>query len=109
MQLARAALIVAWCFAWTSRADDGPKEIWAARCKSCHGPDGRAKTKIGIKEGIEDMTTAKWQAEFSNEEIVKIVTHGSEKKGSKMKAFEEKLSAAEIRSLVRYIRAMEGS
>jgi cytochrome c553 len=96
------------CAAGVARADDSAEDIWAAKCKGCHGADGKAKTKIGIKEKIDDLTTAEWQAELSDQAILQVITSGSDKKGSKMKAFKDKLTSAEIASLVPYIRAMKG-
>jgi cytochrome c553 len=108
MRILGMAVVAGLCVAGMARADDSAEDVWAAKCKGCHGPDGKAKTKIGAKEKIEDMTTAKWQAEFSDEAIIKIITDGSDKKGSKMKPFKEKLTAGEIQSLLPYIRAMKG-
>ena len=101
-------VVAGLCIAGWAKADDSAEDVWAAKCKGCHGPDGKAKTKIGLKEKIDDMTTAKWQGEFSDADIKKIITDGSDKKGSKMKPFKEKLTAGEIDSLIPYIRAMKG-
>jgi cytochrome c6 len=89
--------------AWADTAE----EIWTSKCKSCHGADGKAQTKEGRKDKIPDMTTPKWQAEMSDAEVRKIISDGSEKKGSKMKAFKDKLSAEEIDSLVTYCRQLK--
>ena len=107
MRMLGLAVIAGLCIAGMARADDSAEDVWAAKCKGCHGADGKAKTKIGAKEKIDDMTTAKWQAEFSDEAIIKIITDGSDKKNSKMKPFKEKLTAGEIQSLLPYIRALK--
>jgi mono/diheme cytochrome c family protein len=101
-----AALLV--CFAVPALADDSAEDVWMARCKGCHGADGKAHTKIGQKEKIDDFTSAKWQAEMSDKDIKDVITNGSKKEHSKMKAFKDKLTPGEIDSLIPYIRAMKG-
>jgi mono/diheme cytochrome c family protein len=85
---------------------DTAEEIWKAKCKACHGEDGRARTKTGQKEKIPDFTTPKWQAHLGDEEIRQTITDGSPE-NEKMKPFKDKLSAEEIDSLVKYIRAFK--
>ena len=85
---------------------DTPEEIWKAKCKACHGEDGKAHTKTGQKEKIPDFTTPKWQAHISDEEIRKTITEGSSE-NEKMKPFKDKLSAEEIDSMVKHIRAFK--
>jgi cytochrome c6 len=89
----------------TAFADDAPQDIWKARCKGCHGEDGKAKTKVGEKEKIPDFTTAEWQGHHTDAQILKNIADGSEE-NPKMKAFKDKLTAGEIDSLVKYIRGM---
>ena len=86
---------------------DEPADVWKAKCKGCHGEDGKAKTKVGEKEKIPDFTTEKWQAEMADGDIKKVIADGSDA-NSKMKPFKEKLSAQEIDALVKYIRGMKG-
>jgi len=85
---------------------DTPEEIWKAKCKACHGEDGRAQTKTGQKEKIPDFSTAKWQAKIPDEEIRHTIAEGSDE-NDKMKPFKDKLSAEEIDSLVKYIRSFK--
>jgi mono/diheme cytochrome c family protein len=102
------AVIIAGLCGFCAWADDSAADVWTARCKGCHGPDGKAHTKIGEKVKIEDMTSPKWQAETSDAEIKKIISDGSPKKGSKMKPFKEKLTPGELDSLIPYIRQLKG-
>src|SRR5262249_7837304 len=85
---------------------DGAADIWKAKCKGCHGEDGAAKTKVGEKEKIADMSKAEWQAKHTDEQIKAVITDGS-KNNSKMKPFKEKLSDEEIQSMVSYIRGLK--
>jgi mono/diheme cytochrome c family protein len=106
MKMRWLACVMSLAFAGSAWADTA-EEIWTSKCKSCHGADGKAQTKEGKKDKVPDMTTAKWQAEMGDADVRKIISDGSDKKGSKMKAFKEKLSPEEIDSLVAYIRAMK--
>ena len=51
----RFALLLSLSLATTASAENAT-ELWAAKCKSCHGSDGRAQTPTGKKESIVDMT-----------------------------------------------------
>src|SRR4051812_15788662 len=86
-------------FASAAMADDAPAEIWKAKCKGCHGDNGNADTKMGHKEKIPDFTTAEFQKHMSDADIRTVIADGSDK-NTKMKAFKEKLSPAEIDGLV---------
>lgn len=102
MKPLRAALLLSLCLGPVAGADTIP-EIWKAKCKSCHGEDGKADTKTGKKEKIEDMTTAAWQKEWTDEKQRKMINDGS-KDNKKMKPFKDKLSADEIDGLIKYVR-----
>ena len=93
------------CLSWTTAAlaDEAP-DIWAAKCKVCHGEDGRARTKVGAKEKIPDFTSPKWQSRHSDNFIKKTILNGSED-NPKMKPFKNKLTEQEIDSLVLHIRS----
>ncbi|MGA9525060.1 MAG: c-type cytochrome [Myxococcaceae bacterium] len=80
-------------------------EVWTAKCKSCHGESGKADTAQGKKHKIEDMSTADWQAGHTDGEIKKAITDGVA--DTKMKAYGDKLSAAEIDGLVKHVRALK--
>jgi mono/diheme cytochrome c family protein len=81
-------------------------DLWKAKCKGCHGEDGKAKTKMGQKEKIDDFTNADWQKRHSDADIKRVIRDGSEK-NQKMKAFGEKLTDQEIDALVKYIRTLK--
>lgn len=80
------------------------EEVYRAKCKSCHGDDGKGKTKHGIKHKAPDMSSAEWQKKHDDAEILDAITNGSKEPGSKMKAYKDKLSAEEIEALVGYVR-----
>ena len=78
------------------------REVYERRCAACHGTDGKGKTKRGRKLKAEDFSKRRWQEETTDEEIIKVVTNGIQKK--KMPAFRDKLSEKEIQALVPYLR-----
>jgi cytochrome c553 len=81
-------------------------EIFKAKCSSCHGEDGKAKTKMGAKEKIPDFTTDKFQAGLTDDKLKDAITNGVP--DTKMKAFNGKLTAEEIASLVKLVRGFKG-
>lgn len=98
--LAAAALLLAS----PAFAEDAA-EIWKTKCASCHGITGDAKTKNGEKFKVDDVTDPAWQARHSDEKIENAIAKG--KSGTKMKAYEDKLSPAEIKALVAHIRSLK--
>lgn len=77
--------------------------IYAKRCASCHGKDGRAKTFKAKFNSARNLTDPKWQGDVSDERIVNSITNGR----GKMPSFEKKLSEAQIDSLVSYVRGLK--
>ena len=90
--------------AWNVAAADA-KENWDKLCAKCHGEDGKGQTKMGQKLGIKDMTDAKVQGEFKDEDASKAIKEGLKDKDGKtqMKAAEG-LSDDEIKALVKHVR-----
>lgn len=85
-------------------APRGPSEIWSARCKVCHGMDGRGRTKKGRELKAPDFTSPRWQTHATDEGIVKAISEGIPE--HKMPAFKDKLTPEEIRALVPYLRKL---
>jgi mono/diheme cytochrome c family protein len=101
----RFALVLTLSLAANAYAEEAA-DVWKAKCKSCHGEDGKAKTKMGEKEKIPDMTQAGWQKGHSDEQIRTAIAEGS-KTNNKMKPFKDKLTGEQIDALVKYIRTMK--
>jgi cytochrome c553 len=105
----RMAWLVAACALGSSavaRADE-VRELWLAKCKSCHGEDGKGDTKMGRKHKAPDFTNVGWHQRHTDEQLRKVIAEGSPE-NSKMKAYKDKLSAAEIDALVQYVRRLGG-
>lgn len=81
---------------------------WENNCTSCHGADGRGDTKMGKKLKIKDLTDAKVQASFKDEDAVKAVKSGIRDANGKttMKAIEG-LTDEEINALVAHVRSLK--
>lgn len=102
----RYALVLALSLAASAQAEDAAA-VWSAKCQSCHGADGKAKTRMGQKESIVDMSLPAWQQAEKDADIRRVIADGSSS-NSKMKAFKDKLTPAQIDALVGYIRTFKG-
>jgi cytochrome c6 len=89
------------------RAADA-KTNWANNCAQCHGPDGKAGTKMGKMLNAKDLTDPKIQAGFTDAQAAEAIKNGVKKDGkTTMKAFGGKLSDDEIKALVAYVRTLK--
>jgi cytochrome c551 len=84
------------------------KANWAANCAQCHGPDGKAGTKMGKMLSAKDLTDPSVQAGFTDAQATEAIKNGVKKNGkTTMKAFGGKLSDDEIKALVAYVRTLK--
>ena len=74
--------------------------LWAQKCASCHGKDGSGNTAMGKKLGVKDYTK---NQSFSDAEAKNAITNGQ----GKMQAFKGKLSDADVKALVAYVRSLK--
>jgi cytochrome c6 len=73
---------------------------WTQHCASCHGKDGSGATTMGKKLGVKDYTK---EQGFSDADATKAILNGS----GKMKGFKDKLSEADAKALVAYVRGLK--
>jgi mono/diheme cytochrome c family protein len=109
MTLAAAAAFV---LAAPGAAQAGGKEDFGKQCVTCHGPDGKGKTKMGEKLAVKDLTDPKVQAAFTDEVAVKSITDGlkDEKTGKvTMPPKKDKLTPDQIKDVVAYVRTLKGT
>lgn len=91
----------------SARAADA-KTNWANNCAQCHGPDGKANTKMGKTLNAKDLTDPKVQAEFTDAKATQSIKEGVKQNGkTTMKAFGGKLTDEEISALVKYVRTLK--
>ncbi len=89
------------------RAADA-KALWDANCAQCHGPDGKANTKMGKTLSAKDLTDPKVQAEFTDAKATQSIKEGVKQNGkTTMKAFSGKLSDDDVKALVAYVRTLK--
>jgi cytochrome c6 len=74
--------------------------LWAQHCASCHGKDGSGNTAMGKKLAVKDYSKDQG---FSDAEATNVITNGK----GKMKAYKGKLSDADIKALVAYVRSLK--
>jgi mono/diheme cytochrome c family protein len=101
----RFALLLSLTLTTAASADEGA-DLWTAKCKSCHGADGKAQTQMGKKESMTDISQEAWQKAETDADIRQVISEGSTK-NKKMKPFKEKLTPQQIDSLVAYIRTLK--
>jgi cytochrome c6 len=99
-----AVLLAAAALLWLSpaaRGDDGGT-LFKQKCAVCHGADGSGNTSMGKQLKIRDLGSADVQKQ-TDAELTAIITNG---KGA-MPAYKGKLTDAQIKSLVDYIRTLK--
>src|SRR3954468_17662522 len=74
--------------------------LWAQNCASCHGKDGSGNTAMGKKLGLKDYSK---EQSFSDAEATNIIKNGK----GKMKGYKDKLSDADVKALVSYVRSLK--
>ena len=105
----KIALIIASiaAFAWTAQTAD-VAALYEKNCTKCHGADGKGETKMGKKVGVKDLTDAKVQAEFTDEQAFAAIKEGKKDKNGKiqMKPIEG-ATDDDIKALVAHTRSLK--
>ena len=98
-------------FATGVASADNTVRTFNAKCASCHGEDGKGKTKEGEKMKIGDMTTAAWQSDRTDDKMKEAILEGISrtKDGVKqeMKPLKDKLTPEQVDALVKYVRGLK--
>lgn len=94
--LAAAAL-----FAVPVHAQSGAA-TFKAKCAPCHGPSGKGDTSMGKMLKVKDLSSPEVQKQ-SDAQLTVIIENGK----SPMPGYKDKLSSAEIKGLVSYIRSLK--
>jgi len=81
-----------------SFAADAAADVFKSKCAMCHGPDGKGKMA-----GTKDLGSAEVQ-KASDADVAAVITNG---KPPKMPKFEGKLTADQIKDMVKYIRSFK--
>jgi mono/diheme cytochrome c family protein len=91
----------------SAEGDAKTVRLWKAKCASCHGTDGRAKTETGEKLQIPDMTSPGFQKKVSDAEMKTAILDGFKREGKAegMDPYRDKLTAEQVDDLVGYVRS----
>jgi mono/diheme cytochrome c family protein len=105
-------IVLAFLFApLVASADPATERLWKAKCGSCHGADGKAQTEQGKKMSTADMSTAEWQAKFTDAQIKAAINDGvkRDKAGVKqeMDGYKSKLRPDQVDALTAHIRTLK--
>jgi mono/diheme cytochrome c family protein len=95
------ALITSSALLCAADKNTGGAEIFNQMCVGCHGPDGKSQTDMGKQVHAADLTSAAIQ-KLTDSSLSRVVENGKEK----MPPFQDKLSSAEIKSVVAYVRQL---
>jgi mono/diheme cytochrome c family protein len=91
---------------FAGEAKEAPgKAVFAENCVLCHGEKG-TPPPMAKSLGVADLASAEWQASRTDEQIRKVISEGSEKPNTLMRAFKNELSEEEIADLVKYVRTL---
>jgi len=101
--LAISGAFLAAMFLLSARANaqgEGEK-VYKAKCATCHGPDGAGATPAGKATKARDFCSDEVKKE-TDDEWTAIIGKGK----NKMPAYDKKLTDAEIKDVVAYIRGL---
>ncbi|MGH9494219.1 MAG: c-type cytochrome [Candidatus Sulfotelmatobacter sp.] len=94
-------LFLAGFVSFSSPAKADGAAIYKAKCAMCHGADGKGNTPAGKNMGAHDFTSADVKKE-SDADLIAITSKGK----NKMPAYGAKLSEAEIKDVIAYVRQL---
>jgi len=102
-RLNRTALLIAAASLLTAAPafGQGAASVYKSRCAGCHGADGKADTGIGKSMHLRSLASADVQKQ-SDAELTSWIADGK----AAMPAYKDKLSGAQIKDLVGYIREL---
>ena len=82
-------------------AQSAGEKVYKAKCASCHGVDGAGATPAGKATKARDFCSDEVKKE-SDEDWTQIIVKGK----NKMPAYDKKLTDAEIKDVLTYIRSL---
>ena len=103
--LVAAALATVFLAGSAAAADVDAAKLWTKNCQTCHGADGKGKTKSGEKAGVKDLTSAEVKGKLDKAKALASMKDGVKEKDSDkmaMKSYADKLSAEEMDALATY-------
>lgn len=103
MKLAMSAAALAAILLMSSPASaQGPGEkTYKAKCASCHGPDAEGATAAGKSTKARDLCSEDVKKE-TDAEWTEIIVKGK----NKMPSYDKKITEAEIKDVIAYMRGL---
>jgi len=86
----------------TARGQGDGAALFKAKCAPCHGADGKGQTAMGKALKARDLGSEEVQKE-SDGQLTEIVNKGK----GKMPAYKGKLTDAQIKELVTFVRSLK--
>lgn len=99
--LTTGLMIAALCLLSAPASAQGGEAVYKAKCASCHGADGAGATPAGKATKARDFCSEEVKKE-SDADWTGIIAKGK----NKMPAYDKKLTEAEVKDVVAYIRAL---
>lgn len=93
-------LFCVWA-AGSANAQGGAESVYKSKCASCHGADGAGSTPAGKATKARGFCTDEVKKE-TDEEWTQIIVKGK----NKMPGYDKKLTDAEVKEVVAYIRGL---
>ena len=101
VSLYAAGILAASLLGVPAGAQDFGQKVYKAKCAMCHGPDGAGATPTGKATKARDFCSDDVKKETDGE-WTDIIVKGK----NKMPAYDKKLSDAEVKDVVAYIRTL---
>lgn len=99
---AAAAFLLAALTAAPAFAQDGAAATYKAKCAMCHGADGTGNTPVGKSMKVRSFKSDE-DVKATDAQLIKDTTDGV----GKMPAYKGKLTDAQIKDVVAYIRTLQ--
>lgn len=85
-----------------ARAQSDGAALFKAKCAACHGPDGKGDTSMGKMLKVRDLSSDDVQKQ-TDAQLTDIVENGK----GKMPGYKGKLTDAQIKDLVAFVRSLK--
>jgi len=102
--LSGIAVLTVLCLAAAGlRAQDvaSGEKVYKAKCASCHGPDGKGETAAGKATKARDLCSADVKKE-TDAAWTEIIVKGK----NKMPSYDKKITDAEVKDTIAYMRSV---
>jgi cytochrome c6 len=96
-----ALMVVMFLLIVPAKSQGGGEQVYKAKCASCHGADGAGATPAGKATKARDFCSDDVKKE-TDEEWTTIIVKGK----NKMPSYDKKLSDAEVKDVIAYIRGL---